>query len=127
MGGKFGRFNPFHRGAINWLRFARNNFADEKFQVDGFFRVVVGDFLKQFTNGNFHTEFLTDFADKALLKSFARLALAAGKFPQPTEVRLRVALRDEQLARAEDKRGADLNLISSFQMPIANLIYTPPN
>jgi hypothetical protein len=48
----------------------------------------VGDFLKQFADGNFHAEFLADFADEALLEGFVRLALAAGKFPQSAEVRL---------------------------------------
>ena len=54
--------------------------------MHGFFGVVVPDFLKQFADGNFHAEFLADFADEALLKSFARLAFAAGKFPQPAEM-----------------------------------------
>ena len=66
------------------------------------------NFFKQFADGNFHAEFLADFADEALLKGFIRLAFAAGKFPKPAEVRRCVTLRDEQLATVEDERGADL-------------------
>ena len=63
--------------------------ADEKFQVDGFLRISVGDFFKKFADGDFHAEFLADFADQALLEGFVRFAFAAGKFPQPAEMRIR--------------------------------------
>ena len=66
-------------------------------------------FLKQFADGNLHTQLLADFADEALLKRFARLAFAAGKFPQSAEVRVVVTLRDEQLPSAKDERRADFN------------------
>ena len=105
--------NQLHRRAIQRLRFAGNQFADEKFQVDGFLWVVVADFLEEFADGNFHAEFLADFADEALLEGLARLAFAAGKFPQPAEMRLRVALRDEQFAAVEDERGADCDDVTS--------------
>jgi hypothetical protein len=91
---QFGFFNPFYFRAIKRLRFAGNDFADEKFQADGFFRVVVKNLFKQFADRNLHAGFLADFADEALFKSFVRLALAAGKFPKPAEVRFRVALGD---------------------------------
>ncbi len=60
--------------------------------MDGFFRVVVGDFFKQFTDLDFNAKFFAQFADKALLEGFARFALAAGKFPKPAEVRVRRAV-----------------------------------
>jgi hypothetical protein len=58
--------------------------------------------LKQFADGNFHTQFLTDFANGAFLESFAASRLPSGKFPQSAAVPLRVTLGDEQLAVAED-------------------------
>ena len=67
------------------------------------------DFLEQFTDGNFHAEFLADFPDKTLLEGFARLAFAAGKFPKTAQMGIRVPLSDEQFAVAEDERSADLN------------------
>ena len=113
-GGKFMRgqlrfLNPFQSGAIQRLRFAGKQFAAKKFQVDGLFGIVVPDFLEQFANGNLRAQFLADFADEALLKGFARLAFAAGKFPKSTKVRLRVALRDEQLAGAENQSSRNFN------------------
>ena len=114
MRGQPGFFNPFHGGAIQRLRLTGQKLADEKLQADGFFRIVVADFLEQFADGNFHAQFLADFADEALLESLAGFALAAWKFPKPAEMRLRVALRDEQFAFAEDERGADLNRFTIY-------------
>jgi hypothetical protein len=90
------------------LRFAAQQPADEKFQVNGFLRVGVGDGFKQFADGDFHAEFLADFADQALLEGFVRFAFAAGKFPQPAEMRFGVALGDEQFAAAENQGGGDV-------------------
>ncbi len=70
MVGKLRAVNPFHGGAIQRLRFAGQKLAEEKFQMDGFFGVVVADFLEQFADGNFHAQFLADFADEALLETF---------------------------------------------------------
>ena len=69
------------------------------------------NFLENFAHGNFHAQFLADFADESLLKSFARLALAAGKFPKPAEMGVRVALGDDEFATVEDERGADLDAL----------------
>ena len=66
------------------------------------------EFLDEFADADFHAEFLAQFPGEALLGGFARLAFAAGKFPQPAEVRVRVALGDEEFAGTEDEAGADL-------------------
>ena len=76
--------------------------------MNGFLRIIVRNFREQFTNGNFHTEFLADFADQALLVSFAGFTFATGKFPKPTKVGYQMALCDEKLAGAKNERGADL-------------------
>ena len=91
------------------MRLAVQQAADKKFQVDGFLRIGVGDGLKEFADGDFHAEFLADFADEALLEGFARLAFAAGKFPQPAEMRLGVAPGDEQFAVAENEGGGNFD------------------
>jgi len=41
----------------------------------------MADFRKRFADGNFDAQFLPDFADKTLLKGFARFAFAAGELP----------------------------------------------
>jgi hypothetical protein len=99
--------HPFERRATQRLRCARKKLADEKFQVDGFLRVGVRDFVKQFADGNFHAEFLTDFTDETLLKSFAGFALAAGKFPKSPKMRVRMTLGDEQFAVVENERSGN--------------------
>lgn len=106
--------NPLHRGAIKGLRFAGKQLANEEFQVDGFFRIGVGNFHEEFANRNFDAQFLADFTDKALLKSFARFALAAGKLPQSAKMRPGVPLSDEEAAGAKNERGADFNAVFSF-------------
>ena len=107
--GEIGSVNPLCRRAIERRRFAGKEPAKKEFQADGFSRIVVRNFLEQFAHGNFHAKLLADFANKTLLEAFARLAFAAGEFPQPAEMRVGVPLRDEELARAEDERGADFN------------------
>ena len=77
--------------------------------MNGLFRVGVGDFFKQFADGNLDAKFLADFADEALLEGFARLAFAAGKFPKPAEMGFCMALGDEKFAVAENQRGADFD------------------
>jgi hypothetical protein len=67
-------------------------------------------FLKQCADGNFHAEFLADFADEALLKRLARLAFAAGKFPKPAKMRLRAPLRNQKFFLAENERRRNFNL-----------------
>ena len=67
------------------------------------------DVFKEFADGDGRGEFLANLADKALLKRLASLALAAGKLPQPAEMGAGAAPGDEQLAVAEDERGADFN------------------
>ena len=83
--------------------------AAEKFQAHALLRVVVLDGFEEFADHDFDAEFLAQFADERDFKGFARFHFAAGKFPQPAEVRVCVALGDKELARAEDKSGADVD------------------
>lgn len=112
--GQFRRARPADGGAIQRLRFAGQKPADEEFQADGFFGIVVDNFLKQFADGNFHAEFLADFADEALLKSFAGFQLAAGKFPQSAEMRFGVTSGDKQFSTAKNERGGNCEVVFSF-------------
>ena len=113
--GKFRLRHPFHGGTVQRPRFAGQQLADKKFQVDGFFRIGVGNFLKQFADGNFHAEFLADFTDEAGFKSFAGFALAARKFPKSAEMRVGVTLGDEQFAVVENERGGNFNQVLSVE------------
>ena len=83
--------------------------ADIKFQVDGFLRIGVGDGFKEFADGDGHAQFLADFADQALLEGFARLAFAAGKFPQSAQMGPGVTPGDEQFALVEDQGGGNVD------------------
>jgi hypothetical protein len=89
-------------------------------QSDGFFRVGVGDVLKQFAGGDLHAEFLVDFAGEALLKCFARLAFAAGKLPKSAEMGFRMALGDQNFTIAENQRGADFDDVRSLHHSMVN-------
>ena len=77
--------------------------------MNRFFRIFVGHTLQLSEHIDFHAQFLAQLPGEALLGRFARLAFAAGKFPQPAEVILMATLGDEQLAAVKDKRGADLD------------------
>ena len=106
---QFRSANPLHRRAIQRLRFAGKKPADKEFKPDGFFGIGVEDLFKQSDDGNFHAQLFANFPNKALLKGFIRLALAAGKLPKAAEVRAGVAPGDEQLSAAKDERGGDLD------------------
>jgi hypothetical protein len=69
----------------------------------------VGEFFHQRADGNFHAEFFTEFANETMLGSLAGFALAAGKFPQATEVCVGVTLGDEEFTAVEEERGADFD------------------
>ena len=47
--------------------------------------------------------------DQARFKGLVRLAFAAGELPQPAQVRVGMALGDEQFALAEDQGGGDID------------------
>lgn len=57
-------------------------------------------------------------APETFLEALARLAFAAGEFPQPSEMSASGALRDEKLAGAEDEAGADLKAVSSLEFRV---------
>jgi len=59
--------------------------------MHGLLRVGVGEVFQNLAHANFHAEFLAQFAREASLKGFAGFAFAAGKFPQPAQVRSGVA------------------------------------
>ena len=46
--------------------------------------------------------------DQARLERLVWLAFAAGELPQPAQVRIGVALGDEQFAVTEDQSGGDI-------------------
>ena len=81
----------------------------EEAEADGFFGVSVGDFFDLVSDGDFDAEFFAEFADEAVLESFAELDFAAGEFPEAAEVIAGAALGDEELAGAEDEAGGDID------------------
>jgi hypothetical protein len=73
--------------------------------------VGVGDAFDFFVDAHLHAQLLLKLAPETFLKTLARLALAAGKLPQASEVPADGTLRDEELAGAEDEAGADLDYV----------------
>ena len=76
--------------------------------------------LHEFTHHDGDAELLLQLAAEAILESFTRLTLSAGKFPQAREVAAGEALRDEKLVAAEDEAGGDLNGFANCELRIAN-------
>src|SRR5208283_1048666 len=109
---QFRRADPLECRAAEQLRFSTFQPADKKFQVNGFLRISVGDGFKKFADGDLHAKLLADFTDQALLEGFAGFALAAGKFPQPAEMRPGAALGDEQFAVTKNQGGGDFRDVS---------------
>jgi len=107
--GQFPLRHPGEGRAAEGLRFVGSPVAVEEFQEHALLRVIMLDGFKQFADGDFDAEFLTQFAHQAILKALTWLALAAWEFPQPAEMRPGVALCDEQFAVAEDQSGTDFN------------------
>lgn len=101
--------DPLDGGTTKRTWFAVFDLAEEKFQVDGFLRVIMRDALEQFSYPNTNAEFFHQLARETLLEGFARLAFAPGEFPKPAQVRVSVALCDEEFARAENQTGGDIN------------------
>ena len=93
---------PFESGAIEGLGFVLFPGAAEEFQMDSFFWVLVGDTIQHFADSDFDAEFFAKLACQTLVEGFARLPLAAWKFPESTEMSRGVALGDKELAVAKD-------------------------
>ncbi len=58
---------------------------------------------------HFNAQFLLEFALERLLEGFAGFEFAARKFPQPAQVRLRVALGNEEFALVEYQSGGNID------------------
>lgn len=116
MRGQFGGVDPFDSGAIQGLRFARDEAASVEFQVHGLRGVGVREFGDERANGHFDAQFLAEFAHERLLKGFAKLTFAAGEFPQPAKVRIRAASGDKKFSGAEDETGADFDAVAHRPM-----------
>ena len=106
--------------AADTLRFVLPPVAAEEFQMHRFFRVLVRDGIQQFPNRHFNAQFFPQFAREALLKSFRRMTLAAGKFPQSAEMILRTPLRDEEQTVAEDQAGGNFDQVGYVRFRLSN-------
>lgn len=87
---------------VDGFGFAAEELAAEEAEVDGFFRVGVGEVFDEFADGNFDAEFFADFASEAGLESFAGFDFAAWKFPEVGKVIVGAALGNEEFAVVKD-------------------------
>ena len=73
-------------------------------------------------DGGLDAELLLEFAAQGLFRGFARLHLAAGKFPLGSERLVGTALTYQHLITAQDQCGRDLpdglTAVSRFDRPI---------
>ena len=81
MGIQAGRLNPLDRGTFQRLRLARRQGAEEEFEVNRLFRVIVDDFFKEGADLDGHSQLFLDFPDQTGLEGFSGFTFAAGKFP----------------------------------------------
>ena len=88
-------------------RGAGNEAADERKHLDDDARVVMAKRLKGARDLDGAAEFLGELANERGGGRFARLDLAAGKFPFEAEVFVGGALSDEDAAGAVLEHGAD--------------------
>lgn len=109
MGGKFVAGHPFQCGATEGLGFTLREPAKKESQVDSLFRIGVRYGFEQCADFDLDAEFFVQFAGETLLEGFAGFTFSARKFPQATEMRVDVALGDEQFTGTEDKAGADFD------------------
>ncbi len=100
---------PVVRGAADGARLALGQSAKEEFQVNGFPGVVVGDLFKRLAKRNLDAQFLAKFPNEATLKRLARLAFAAGEFPQARQVTAFEALGDEKFLLVKNQSGSDVD------------------
>ncbi len=76
--------------------------------MHGFLGVGVSQTLHQFAHRDLNAQFFPQLPDQAFLKRLIRLAFAPGELPQATEMRLGVALRNQELAATKDQTGSDI-------------------
>lgn len=81
--------------------------ADEGKHLDDNVAVIVGEARQRADDGDIAAEFLTEFAGECGLGGFARLDLAAGKFPLEREVLVGGTLGEENPAGGVLQDGAD--------------------
>lgn len=110
--------HPLDGSAIKWLRFTMRQLAQKELQQDSALGIRVRDGLKQFAHDDFNAEFLAEFTQERLLEGFAGLEFTAGEFPQAAEMRVGMALGDEQLTGAEHEARADFDDFRTHQRPM---------
>ena len=103
---------PLESSAANGPRLSLGQAAEEEFQVNGFFGVVVGDFLEQLAKRNLDAQFLAKLTHEALLDSFARFAFAAGKLPQTGHVSTGRTLGDKKFLSVKNQPGGNVDGLS---------------
>jgi hypothetical protein len=101
--------DPGQGRALEGARLARPQAAKKEFEVDCLFGIGMGQALQTMAHLDFDAQFFSQFTGQALGEGFLRAALSAGEFPQPAQVRVRVALSNEESALAEEQAGGHLD------------------
>jgi len=120
MRGQLIERDPFHSRTIDRLRFAVWQTAHEKLQEDSPLWVSVSEFIEDLADLHRHAKLFLKLTHETSLERFARFAFAAGKFPKPAEMRVGVALRDEEFAGTEHQAGTDFDGLQTSSEWIRN-------
>jgi len=103
---------PLECGAANGPRLTLGQAAEKEFQVNRSFGVIMGYLLERLAKRNLDAQFLAELAGEAILKALARLALAAGEFPQAGQVSTGGALGDKKFLSVKNQPGGNVDGLS---------------
>jgi hypothetical protein len=95
--------NPGESGTPEWLGFVTEPLAAVEAQGHGLFGILVNEAFDQLAYFDFDAQFLAQFSDEAFFEALIWFALAARKFPKPTEMASKRALRHQELSAAKDQ------------------------
>ena len=83
-----------------------------------FLRVVMREAFQNFADDYFNAQFFAQLPRQTFLEGLARLAFAAGKFPQATEMIVGTPLSDQEFSSSENQTGGDFNDVAAVQRPM---------
>jgi hypothetical protein len=107
--GKLGAGDPGQAFAVDGPGFVAQPAAEEEFEADGAFGIVMEEVREEGDYRDFDAEFFAEFASEAVFEGFSVFAFATGEFPQAGKVGTGGAAGDEEAGIAEDKGGGNFD------------------
>jgi hypothetical protein len=107
--GKLAAGDPGQTFAVDGPGFVAEPAAQEEFEADGAFGIVMEEVREEGDYRDFDAEFFAEFAFEAVFEGFAGFAFAAGEFPQAGKVGAGGAAGDKEAAIAKDESGGNFD------------------